>query len=122
MRYTTLGTTEIKISRICMGCMGFGDPKLGHHSWTLNEEHTREIVRHGFEQGINFFDTAIAYQSGTSEQYVDAPFATSLAVRRSFLQRNSCPALLPRLTRRLQHRSISAECWTKACAIWAWTM
>ncbi|MBQ7608830.1 MAG: aldo/keto reductase [Desulfovibrionaceae bacterium] len=70
MRYTTLGTTEIKISRICMGCMGFGDPKLGHHSWTLNEEHTREIVRHGFEQGINFFDTAIAYQSGTSEQYV----------------------------------------------------
>ena len=70
MRYTTLGTTTIKISRICMGCMGFGDPKLGHHSWTLDEAHSRDIIRQGLEQGINFFDTAIAYQSGTSEQYV----------------------------------------------------
>ena len=70
MRYTTLGTTDISISRICMGCMGFGDPTLGHHSWTLDEAHSRDIIRHGLEQGINFFDTAIAYQSGTSEQYV----------------------------------------------------
>ena len=70
MQYTTLGTTNIKISRICMGCMGFGDSTLGHHSWTLDEAHARDIIRHGLEQGINFFDTAIAYQSGTSEAYV----------------------------------------------------
>ena len=70
MHYTTLGTTDIKISRICMGCMGFGDPVLGHHSWTLDEAHTRDIIRRGLEQGITFFDTAIGYQSGTSEQYV----------------------------------------------------
>ncbi len=70
MRYTTLGTTGIKISRICMGCMGFGDPALGQHTWTLDEERTRGIIRRGLEQGITFFDTAIAYQSGTSEQYV----------------------------------------------------
>jgi len=53
-----------------MGCMGFGDPNNGQHSWTLDEEHSREIIRHGLELGINFFDTAIGYQSGTSEQYV----------------------------------------------------
>lgn len=70
MRYTALGSTDIKISRICMGCMGFGDPALGHHTWTLDEAHTRDIIRHGLEQGINFYDTAIAYQSGTSEEYV----------------------------------------------------
>lgn len=53
-----------------MGCMGFGDPTRGQHSWTIDEEHSREIIKHGLELGVNFFDTAIGYQSGTSEQYV----------------------------------------------------
>lgn len=70
MQYTKLGNSDLNVSRICMGCMGFGDPKNGQHSWTLGEEESREIIRHGLELGINFFDTAIAYQSGTSEQYV----------------------------------------------------
>jgi aryl-alcohol dehydrogenase-like predicted oxidoreductase len=50
--------------------MGFGDAAQGQHSWTLDEDHSREIIRRGLELGVNFFDTAIAYQSGTSEQYV----------------------------------------------------
>ena len=70
MKYTKLGNSELNVSRICMGCMGFGDAKNGQHSWTLDEEHSREIIKHGLELGINFFDTAISYQSGTSEQYV----------------------------------------------------
>ena len=70
MKYTTLGDSDLKISRICMGCMGFGDAKRGQHSWTLDEEHSREIIKRGLELGVNFYDTAIAYQSGTSEQYV----------------------------------------------------
>lgn len=70
MQYTKLGNSQLQVSRICMGCMGFGDAKNGQHSWTLDEEHAREIIRQGLEQGINFFDTAIAYQSGTSEQYL----------------------------------------------------
>ena len=53
-----------------MGCMGFGDASNGQHSWTIDEEHSREIVKRGLELGVNFFDTAIGYQSGTSEQYV----------------------------------------------------
>lgn len=70
MKYTTLGNTDIRISRICMGCMGFGNAQTGQHSWTVDEETTRTIVKYGLEQGINFFDTAIAYQAGTSEMYL----------------------------------------------------
>ena len=70
MEYTRLGSSDLQVSRICMGCMGFGDAKNGQHSWTIDEVHTREIIRRGLELGVNFFDTAIAYQSGTSEQYV----------------------------------------------------
>lgn len=70
MQYTKLGKSKLNVSRICMGCMGFGDAQRGQHSWTVDEPHTREIVRRGLELGVNFFDTAIAYQSGTSEQYL----------------------------------------------------
>ena len=70
MKYAKLGNSDLNVSRICMGCMGFGDSGRGQHSWTIDEEHTREIIRRGLELGVNFYDTAIAYQSGTSEQYV----------------------------------------------------
>lgn len=70
MKYTKLGNSDLKVSRICMGCMGFGDTGNGQHSWTVDEEHSREIVRRGLDLGVNFFDTAIGYQSGTSEQYL----------------------------------------------------
>ena len=70
MKYTQLGSSDLKVSRICMGCMGFGDASNGQHSWTVDEAHSREIIRRGLELGVNFFDTAIGYQSGTSEQYL----------------------------------------------------
>ena len=70
MQYTKLGNSDLTVSRISMGCMGFGDAKNGQHSWTLDEDHAREIIRRGLELGVNFFDTAIGYQSGTSEQYL----------------------------------------------------
>ncbi len=70
MEYTKLGNSDLTISRICMGCMGFGEAGNGQNSWTVDEEHSRKIIKKGLELGINFFDTAIAYQSGTSEQYL----------------------------------------------------
>ncbi len=70
MRYTKLGRSDLSVSRICLGCMGFGDAKNGQHSWTIDEAYSREIIKRALELGVNFFDTAIAYQSGTSEQYV----------------------------------------------------
>ena len=70
MKYAKLGNSDLNVSRICMGCMGFGDAAKGQHSGTLDEEHSREIIKRGLDLGVNFYDTAIAYQSGTSEQYV----------------------------------------------------
>ena len=70
MKYTKLGNSDLHVSRICMGCMGFGNAHTGQHSWTVDEEHSREIIKRGLELGINFFDTAIGYQNGTSEQFV----------------------------------------------------
>lgn len=70
MKYVKLGNSDLLVSRICLGCMGFGDPQNGQHSWTVGREKTEEIVKHAVEQGINFFDTALVYQNGTSEQYL----------------------------------------------------
>ena len=70
MEYSKLGKSDLTVSRICLGCMGFGDPGAGQHAWTVGEDETRAIVRHALDEGINFFDTAIAYQNGTSEQYL----------------------------------------------------
>ena len=92
MQYTRLGNSELEVSRICMGCMGFGDAGNGQHSWTIDEEHSREIIRRGLELGVNFFDTAIGYQSGTSEQYLgralkDFTERDSVVVATKFLPR-----------------------------------
>ena len=70
MKYTTLGKSDLKVSRICLGCMGFGDAQKGMHSWTLPYEESKEIVKYALESGINFFDTAMGYQGGTSEEYL----------------------------------------------------
>ena len=70
MEYTLLGSTNLRVSRVALGCMGFGDAARGQHSWTLDESASREVVRHALEAGINFFDTAIVYQCGTSEEYL----------------------------------------------------
>ena len=61
MQYTKLGKSDLNVSRVCLGCMGFGDPTHGQHSWTLDEEASRGIIRRALELGVNFFDTAIVY-------------------------------------------------------------
>ncbi len=70
MKYVKLGKAQLQVSRICLGCMGFGNPATGQHSWTVGEEETRAIIRRALELGINFYDTALVYQQGSSEQYV----------------------------------------------------
>lgn len=70
MQYTRLGPSDLTVSRICLGCMGLGDANNSQHRWTVDEAHSREILRRALDLGINFFDTAIGYQNGTSEAYV----------------------------------------------------
>lgn len=70
MDFTKLGNTGLDVSRICLGCMGFGDASKGHHRWVLNEEQSRPIIKKALEMGINFFDTANVYAEGTSEEII----------------------------------------------------
>jgi aryl-alcohol dehydrogenase-like predicted oxidoreductase len=70
MEYTQLGVSTLKVSRICLGCMGLGNAATGQHSWTVDETASRDIIRRALDAGVNFFDTAIAYQNGTSEEYL----------------------------------------------------
>lgn len=67
MKFVKLGSTGLDVSRLCLGCMTFGDPDAGTHPWTMGEAESRPIVKHAVEQGINFFDTANSYSAGTSE-------------------------------------------------------
>ncbi|MDU1085802.1 MAG: aldo/keto reductase, partial [Leclercia adecarboxylata] len=69
-QYNTLGKTDLKVSRLCLGCMTFGEPDRGKHAWTLPEESSRPIIKHALEGGINFFDTANSYSDGSSEEIV----------------------------------------------------
>ena len=66
MKYATLGKTDIRVSRICVGCMSFGTPSEDFHLWTLDEQATYEMVKHALDLGVNFFDTANCYSHGTS--------------------------------------------------------
>ncbi len=70
MQFTTLGKTDLRISRLCLGCMTFGDPARGKHAWTLPEESSRPLIKQALDLGINFFDTANSYSDGSSEEIV----------------------------------------------------
>jgi len=68
MEYTRLGNTGLEVSRLCLGCMSYGEPDRGSHPWSLTEEQSRPFIRKAIELGINFFDTANVYSDGTSEE------------------------------------------------------
>lgn len=70
MEYVKLGNSGLEVSRICLGCMGFGDVNTGFHQWVVDEEKSREVIKHALALGINFFDTANVYSAGTSEEYL----------------------------------------------------
>lgn len=68
MEYTKLGNTGLDVSRLCLGCMGFGDAVNWVHPWVLDEEKSRPIIKKALDLGINFFDTANVYSHGVSEE------------------------------------------------------
>jgi aryl-alcohol dehydrogenase-like predicted oxidoreductase len=70
MEFVTLGKTGLEVSRICLGCMSYGEPERGAHNWSLGEEASRPFIRRAVELGINFFDTANVYSLGSSEEIV----------------------------------------------------
>ncbi|MCW2869918.1 aldo/keto reductase [Actinacidiphila oryziradicis] len=70
MRYVKLGSTGLDVSPLVLGCMSYGKPHRGNHTWTLDEEESRPFIRRAVEAGVNFFDTANVYSDGTSEEIV----------------------------------------------------
>ncbi len=72
MQYTTLGHSGIKVSKLCLGGMSFGEASPDFHQWTIGPDDTRAVIKRALEAGINFIDTANCYAFGTSEEYIGA--------------------------------------------------
>lgn len=70
MKTLPLGNTDLTVSRLCLGCMTYGEPQRGRHAWTLPEESSRPLIKQALDAGINFFDTANSYSDGSSEEIV----------------------------------------------------
>ncbi|ALN75141.1 aldo/keto reductase [Aureimonas sp. AU20] len=70
MDFVKLGRTGLDVSRLCLGCMSYGEPGRGNHAWTLPEAESRPFLRKALDLGINFFDTANVYSDGSSEEIV----------------------------------------------------
>ncbi|WP_336754794.1 aldo/keto reductase [Pantoea sp. USHLN298] len=68
MKTIHLGNTDLQVSRLCLGCMTFGEPTRGNHAWTLPEASSRPLIQQALNAGINFFDTANSYSDGSSEE------------------------------------------------------
>ncbi len=97
MQHAKLGRTDIEVSRFCLGCMGFGEVREGAlHTWTLGPDDTRAIISQALNSGINFFDTAMAYSFGTSEEYVGASLR-SLARRDDYVVATKVSARTPQM-------------------------
>jgi len=70
MKTLQLANTDLTVSRLCLGCMTYGEPDRGKHAWTLPEESSRPLIKQALDAGINFFDTANSYSDGSSEEIV----------------------------------------------------
>src|SRR5947208_1277360 len=70
MEYKRLGRSGLTVSRIIVGCMGFGDPSRGTQEWALGIDEARPLIKQALEAGITTFDTANMYSLGASEEIV----------------------------------------------------
>ena len=84
MEYVTLGTSDLKVSKICLGCMSFGE-KTKTWPWTLDQAQTDIIIKKALDLGINFFDTANCYANGTSEVFIGNSFKKFVKDRKDII-------------------------------------
>ena len=83
MEYVQLGKSDLKVSKICLGCMSFGE--AGENGWILNQEQTDEMIKKALDLGINFFDTANCYGKGTSETFICNSFKKFVKDRKDII-------------------------------------
>lgn len=79
MEYAKLGHSNINVSKLCVGCMSFGDPTSNFHAWTLDAKDSEVLIKRALDLGINFFDTANVYSAGTSEEYLGRGIKNNIA-------------------------------------------
>ena len=84
MEYIKLGKSDLKVSRLCLGCMSFGKEN-DLFKWVLNQEQTDEIIKRALDLGINFFDTANIYSGGTSEVFIGNSFKKYVKNRKDII-------------------------------------
>ena len=85
MEYIKLGKSDLKVSRLCLGCMSFGQVSEGWHEWVLNQEQTDEMIKKALDLGINFFDTANIYGKGSSETFIGNSFKKFVKDRKDII-------------------------------------
>lgn len=79
MEYVKLGNSDLEVSKLCVGCMSFGEASENFHQWTLNPTESETLIKHALDLGINFFDTANTYAFGTSEEYLGRAIKNNVA-------------------------------------------
>lgn len=79
MEYRKPGHSNLEVSRLCVGCMSFGDPGSNYHAWTLNVHERELLVKQALVLGLNFLDTADVYSAGTSEEYLGRAIQNNVA-------------------------------------------
>ncbi len=79
MDYVTLGNTGLQVSRICLGCMSYGEPTRGNQPWSLDASAAKPFFRQALDAGINFFDTANVYSAGSSEEITGSTLLSMVA-------------------------------------------
>ena len=79
MDYVTLGNTGLQVSRICLGCMSYGEPTRGNQPWSLDADAAKPFFRQALDVGINFFDTANVYSGGSSEEITGSTLLSMVA-------------------------------------------
>ena len=111
MQYAKLGKTDITVSRFCLGCMGSGEVRENAlHKWTLGPDDTKAIIAQALDAGITFFDTAMAYSFGTSEEYVGAALR-SLAPRDQWVIATKYSPRMPQMV----DPAVSGAQWIRTC-------
>ncbi|VTN14479.1 Predicted oxidoreductase [Raoultella terrigena] len=120
MQYITPEATDLRVSRLCLGCMTFGEPDRGKHAWTLPEESSRPLIQRALEGGINFFDTANSYSKAAAKRSLAAPCATLPAATKWW----SPPRFTTRwaICRKASPGRKSCALSTTACGAWEWSM
>ena len=84
MEYIQLGKSDLKVSKICLGCMSFGEV-TEKRQWVLNQEETDAMIKRALELGINFFDTANTYGNGSSETFIGNSFKKLVKNRKDII-------------------------------------